>query len=92
MNKDKPIFDPKTNYRIEMQGRIDVEWLESFVDPREISVAETHQMKDVTVVNVHTDQAGIVGLVRRLHGLGITIQQLNIVSARGNTAEDDDQS
>jgi hypothetical protein len=32
-------------------------------------------MGDITVLNVHTDQSGIVGLVRRLHGLGMTIQQ-----------------
>jgi len=40
---------------------------------------------------VHTDQSGIVGLLRRLHGLGITILQWQIVSDGGKTAEVEDQ-
>ena len=83
----QPIFNPATHYRIEVQGRVDVEWLQSFESLAEIIVAETRQMEQITVLHVHTDQAGIVGLVRRLHGLGITIQRLQIVSEGGETAE-----
>jgi len=83
----QPIFNPATHYRIEVQGRVDVEWLQSFESSAEIIVAETRQMEQITVLHVHTDQAGIVGLVRRLHGLGITIQRLQIVSEGGETAE-----
>ncbi|HEX2989919.1 MAG TPA: hypothetical protein VHO49_04530 [Anaerolineales bacterium] len=39
-------------------------------------------MEETTVLSVHTDQSGIVGLVRRLHGLGMTIQQLEIVTRK----------
>jgi hypothetical protein len=39
------------------------------------------------MLNVYTDQPGIVGLVRRLHGLGITILQLQVVSDGGKAAE-----
>jgi len=39
------------------------------------------------VLHVHTDQSGIVGLVRRLHGLGITIQQFQIIGHAGEAAE-----
>jgi hypothetical protein len=80
MKNAKPLFDPATHYRIEVQGRIDVEWLQSFDGLAEIIVDETRQMEDITVLNVHTDQSGIVGLVRRLHGLGITILQFRIIS------------
>ena len=80
MNKAKPMFDPATHYQIELQGRVDVGWLQSFDSSAEISVDETRQMEDITVLNVHCDQSGIVGLVRKLHGLGITIRQLQIVS------------
>jgi hypothetical protein len=79
-NKEQPIFDPATHYRVDVQGPVDVEWLQSFDGSAEISVDETGQMEDITVLNVHTDQAGIVGLVRRLHGLGMTILQIQIVS------------
>ena len=73
MNNTKPLFDLTTHYRIEVQGRVDVEWLQGFDSSVEISVGETGQMVDTTVLNVHTDQSGIVGLVGRLHGLGMAI-------------------
>ena len=76
-----PIFDPATHYRIEVRGRVDVEWLQSFDSSAEIIVDETRQMEEITVLSVHTDQSGIVGLVRRLHGLGMTIQQLQIIQS-----------
>ena len=81
MNAAKPIFDPTTHYRIEIRGRVDVEWLQSFGGSTEIIVDEAKQSNDVTVLGVNTDQAGIVGLLRRLHGLGITIQQLQVIQS-----------
>lgn len=84
MNEGKPIFDPATHYRIEIRGRVDVEWLQSFGgSPVEIAggVDEARQLGEVTLLDVYTDQSGIVGLVRRLHGLGITIQQLQVIKA-----------
>jgi hypothetical protein len=87
MKNAQPIFDPATHYRIEVRGRVDVEWLQSFDSSAEISIDETYQMEEITVLNVHTDQAGIVGLVRRLHGLGMTILQVQIISDGGKAAE-----
>jgi hypothetical protein len=80
MNNVKPLYDPATHYRIEVQGRVDVDWLKSIDGLAEICIDETRQKEDITVLVVHVDQSGIVGLVRRLHGLGITILQLQIVS------------
>ena len=91
MNNAKPLFDPATHYQIEVQGRVDVEWLQSFDSPVEIIVEEARQMEDITVLNVNTDQSGIVGLMRRLHGLGMTILHLQIVSDRGKAAEVEEQ-
>jgi hypothetical protein len=48
-------------------------------------------MEDIIVLNVHTDQSEIVGLVRRLHGLGMTILQLQIVLSEGKAAEVEEQ-
>jgi hypothetical protein len=82
MNNAQPIFDPTTHYRIEVLGRVDVEWLQSFDTSAEIVVDATSQVEDISVLDVHTDQSGIVGLVRRLHGLGMTIQQLQIITQK----------
>lgn len=80
MNSDGPIFNPETCYRIEVRGYVDVEWLQSFDDAAKVSKAETSQVEDITVLEVCADQSGIVGLVRRLHGLGLTILGVQIVS------------
>ena len=87
MNNVQPIFDSATHYRIEVRGRVDVDWLQSFDSSAEIRVDETRQKEDITVLTMHTDQSGMVGLVRRLHGLGMTILQLQIVSDGAKGAE-----
>ena len=87
MTKANPMFEPATHYRIEVRGRVDVAWLYSFDRSAEICVDETRQMEEFTVFNVHTDQAGIIGLVRRLHGLGLTILQFQII-ADGEKADE----
>jgi len=87
MNNTQPIFNPATHYRLEVQGRVDVEWLQSFDSLAEMAVDETRQKEAITVLNVHTDQSGIVGLLRRLHGLGMTIQNFQIISDGGKAAE-----
>jgi hypothetical protein len=80
MNNAKPLFDPETYYQIEVRGRVNVNWIQSFDCSAETIVDEARQMENITVLNVTTDQSGIVGLVRRLHGLGITILQFRIIS------------
>jgi hypothetical protein len=84
MNNAQPIFDPATHYRIEVRGRVDLEWLQSFDSSTEIIVDDTGQMEELTVLHVCTDQSGIIGLLRRLHSLGMTIQQLQISEERRN--------
>ena len=91
MNKAQPIFDSATHYRIELQGAVDVAWLQSFDCSAEICVDETRQMEDITVLKMHTDQSGMVGLVRRLHGLGMTILQVQIVLSKGKSADGAEQ-
>ena len=81
-NHAGPIFDPATRYRIEVRGRVDVEWLQSFDSSIEILVDATGQEQDITVFHVHTDQSGIIGLLRSLHGLGMTILQFQIMTRK----------
>jgi hypothetical protein len=75
----QPIFNSKTHYRIEVRGRVDVERLQSFDNLAEICGDESMQMEAITVLEVHADQSGIVGLVRGLHGMGITIEKIYII-------------
>lgn len=92
MKNAQPLFDTSTNYRIEVRGRVDVDWLQNFNNTVEIIADETKQLEDITVLNVQTDQSGIVGLVRRLHALGITILQLQIVPDGDKVAKVEEQS
>ena len=74
MRRAKSLFDAGTHYRVVEQGRVDVQWLQDFDYPAEITINAARQMGDISVLSIHTDQAGVVGLIRRLHGLGMTIQ------------------
>jgi hypothetical protein len=82
MKNAQPIFDPETQYRIEVQGQVDVEWLQSFDGWAAIIVDDARQIQAITMLDVHTDQAGIVGLLRRLHGLGMTILKVQIITRK----------
>jgi hypothetical protein len=92
MYKEQPIFDPSTHYWIEVRGRMDVDWLQSFDSMAEITYVESGRKGGITVLNVHTDQSGIVGLIRTLHGLGLTILKLQIVADGGIATEFEDHN
>jgi len=79
MNDPQPIFDPTTRYRIEIQERVDVNWLQNFDSSVELFADDINHTGETRVLIVHTDQSGIIGLLRRLHGLGMTILQLQII-------------
>jgi len=87
MKNAQPLFNPATRYRIELQGRVEVDWLQNFDSAAEVSVDETSSTGAITVLELHTDQSGVVGLVRRLHGLGMEILNLQIVSDEDRAVE-----
>jgi hypothetical protein len=68
-------------YEITVMGEIDASWLTGFgeveVQP-EIVVGGERQS---TLSKIVTDQAGLVGLIRRLHGLGVVLLSIRQVSA-----------
>lgn len=80
MENTHPLFNSATHYRLEVQGQVDADWLQSFEPALQIQVREAGQSQGVTVLDIYTDQSGIVGLVRRLHGLGLAILQVSIVT------------
>jgi len=90
MKNVQPLFDTATHYQVEVRGRVDSEWLQTFDSSAVVLLEKDGQREDSMVLNVHTDQSGIVGLVRRLHGLGMTILQVQIIPEEGKTAEIED--
>ena len=66
-------LNSQNNYEIKICGELDDSWLGWFGEAKshpEISV-DTNQI--TTFSNVVMDQAGLVGLIRRLHGHGIVL-------------------
>ena len=60
-------------YEIKIQSLLDASWLGLF-EKVEIHTEILDDNKQVTTIsNVIMDQAGLVGLIRRLHGRGIVL-------------------
>ena len=57
-------------YQIEVQGQVDANELNA-LSPLQVTVV----LEDaaVTQLAAHTDQSGLIGLLRHLHGLGFVI-------------------
>ncbi len=66
-------LDSQNRYEISVKGEIEACWSASFggveVQPEMISGGDSQS----TLLKIVTDQAGLVGLIRRLHGLGVVI-------------------
>ena len=61
-------------YHIRLSGSLDEDWLAAFC-PAGLKVEHTGDI--VVLSNLITDQAGLVGLIRQLHGLGCTLLSVN---------------
>jgi len=75
-----PSIERSTHYRIRVNGAISVPWLRGFGGLGWLLSDEAEAEGESTVLHAHTDQSGMVGLLRELHGLGVTIVQVQIVS------------
>ena len=77
---EKPAnLNSKNVYEIAVQGDIDLSWLTGFgevdVQPEVIAARGHHR----TLFRIATDQAGLVGLLRRIHGLGMVLFSISQV-------------
>lgn len=72
-------LNSQNNYEIKIYGRLDDSWLHWFgaANARTEILADDSQV--TTFSNVIMDQAGLVGLIRRLHGLGIVLLSIRQV-------------
>lgn len=66
-------LNSQNKYEIQIHGQADDSWLGWFgqADVRSETLADDTQV--TTFSNVVMDQAGLVGLIRRLHGMGIVL-------------------
>lgn len=60
-------------YRITIRGRVDEELVEAYCPAGTVLTSDGDT---ASLANIRADQAGIVGLVRHLHNLGLTILAL----------------
>ena len=66
-------LNSQNEYEIKIHGQLDCSWLAGLGDaitPIDIVVDDNEV---TTLSNIVMDQAGLVGLIRRLHGLGIVL-------------------
>jgi hypothetical protein len=57
-------------YRIEVSDLVD-EYAFNAMSPQQIKVVQAE--KEITLFTIHTDQSGLIGLLRQLHGQGVTL-------------------
>lgn len=66
-------LNSQNRYEIKLQGQPDDSWLGWFGEAAVHAEILAYDMPVTTFSNVVMDQAGLVGLIRRLHGLGIVL-------------------
>lgn len=63
-------------YQIEIFGQPDASWRGWFGDASVHTEIQADGSEITTFTDVAVDQAGLVGLIRRLHGLGIVVRSI----------------
>ena len=66
-------LNSRNRYEIKVYGKLDDTWLDWFGEAEAHVELLADNSQVTTFSNVIMDQAGLVGLIRRLHGLGIVL-------------------
>ncbi len=78
---EKPVnLNSQNVYEITVKGEVDVSWLIGFGEVDIQTEIITERGLQPTLFKVVTDQAGLVGLIRRMHGLGTVLLSIRQVS------------
>ena len=72
-------LNSQNNYEIKVCGQLDDSWLSWFGEAKAHAELMADNSPVTTFSNVVIDQAGLVGLIRRLHGLGIVLISIRLV-------------
>lgn len=75
-------LNSQNRYEIKIQGQPDDSWLGWFGAADVHSEILADDMQVTTFANVVMDQAGLVGLIRRLHGHGIVLLSIRQVERK----------
>ncbi|RRR72653.1 MAG: hypothetical protein EI684_09915 [Candidatus Viridilinea halotolerans] len=62
-------------YTLRCRGRLDADFLADYCPA---GTTLTIGQESFTLANLHTDQAGVLGIIRSLHNLGCTLLALTI--------------
>ncbi len=73
-------MNDKCTYHIQIRGQVDGSEINA-MSPFQMMVEQTGA--DATLLTVRTDQSGLVGLLRHLHGLGFMLLSVSRVRAGG---------
>jgi hypothetical protein len=68
-------------YEIKIYGQLDDSWLSWSGDAKTPIGLVVDESDVTTLTNVVMDQAGLVGLIRRLHGLGVVLISIRQVES-----------
>lgn len=66
-------LNSQNNYEIKIYGQMDDSWLSWFGETNIHMEASTEDCQVTVFSNIVMDQAGLVGLIRRLHGHGVVL-------------------
>ena len=66
-------LNSQNRYEIKIYGQLDDSWLGWFGEATAQVETLVNHRQVTTFSNVILDQAGLVGLIRRLHGLGVVL-------------------
>ena len=72
-------LNSQNRYEIKVYGQPDDSWLDWFGEAEAHVEMLADNSQVTTFSNVIMDQAGLVGLIRRLHGLGIVLLSIRQV-------------
>jgi len=72
-------LNSRNRYEIRVYGELDDSWLGWFGEAKVHTEISANNSQVTTFSDVVMDQAGLVGLIRRLHGLGIVLISIRLV-------------
>ena len=72
-------LNSQNRYEIKIYGQPDNSWLECFGEVKAHTEISADDRQVTTLSDVVMDQAGLVGVIRRLHGLGIVLLSIRQV-------------
>lgn len=72
-------LNTQNNYELQIYGQMDESWLSWFGEIQVQVELMADDQRATTITGVVTDQAGMVGLIRRLHGLGIVLLSVRVL-------------